>query len=157
MGLLCQKRWLEYSCLSIIISTWPAACAGPASVQHALCIRWMQDIVGQEWASCTCNLCLFGLELTTILPALEGLEIVVSLATFSLGNLWSFSWLPYSLLVLLTTSSTLNLVFHMTIYSTWLLCLLPLVMLSLTTSHAGLSSHIVTVATHVMFACILMC
>ena len=111
-----------------VISTWPAAYAGPASVQHALCIRWMQDIVGQEWASCTCNLCLFGLELTTILPALEGLEIVVSLATFSLGNLWSFSWLPYSLLVLLTTSSTLNLVFHMTIYSTWLLCLLPLVM-----------------------------
>ena len=157
MGLLCQKRWLEYSCLSIIISTWPAACAGPASVQHALCIRWMQDIVGQEWASCTCNLCLFGLELTTILPALEGLEIVVSLATFSLGNLWSFSWLPYSLVCF-----TYHLQYFEPCVShdnlQYLVALLTTSSyVSLTTSHAGLSSHIVAVATHIMFACILMC
>ena len=48
-GRLCQKRWLS----SVhAISTWPAACAGPACVQHALARPDSQP-------SCVVHVCTF--------------------------------------------------------------------------------------------------
>lgn len=45
-------------------------------------IRWMQVTVGRVWASCTCIIYFFGLELhtkTTSLPVLEDLEQMIHL------------------------------------------------------------------------------